>query len=115
MEPPLVNQADMPLTTEETIKLALGFCFLWFVANWTLNAALAYTSVASATILSGMSGECFCYCPSSPVSLCLLGMMTLTIGRMFRVEKLTLVKIGAVLTAYVDIVLLTDEYAHPSW
>jgi hypothetical protein len=29
-------------------------------------------------------------------------MMTLAIGRMFRVETLTLVKIGAVLTAYVE-------------
>lgn len=87
---------------EETVKLALGFCFLWFIANWTLNAALAYTSVASATVLSGMSGERFCYCPSSTVSLCRLGMMTLAVGRMFRVETLTVVKIGAVLTAYVD-------------
>jgi len=57
--PSSVDQEDKPLTTEEIIRLALGFCFLWFIANWTLNAALAYTSVASATILSGMSGECF--------------------------------------------------------
>lgn len=54
-----VNQPNRPLTIEETVKLALGFCFLWFIANWTLNAALAYTSVASATVLSGMSGESF--------------------------------------------------------
>ena len=30
---------------------------LWFAANWALNASLDYTSVASATILSSMSGE----------------------------------------------------------
>ncbi|KAJ8596987.1 hypothetical protein M405DRAFT_871126 [Rhizopogon salebrosus TDB-379] len=84
-----VNQPNRPLTIEETVKLALGFCFLWFIANWTLNAALAYTSVASATVLSGMSG-----------------MMTLAIGRMFRVETLTLVKIGAVLTAFLGVILV---------
>ena len=45
-----------PLTTKETAQLALSFCLLWFIANWTLNAALELTSVASATILSTMSG-----------------------------------------------------------
>lgn len=52
-----LREADDRLTPEETAKLAAYFCFLWFAANWTLNAALAYTSVASATVLSGMSGE----------------------------------------------------------
>lgn len=50
-----------PLTIRETMKLALIFCFFWFIANWSVNASLNYTSVASATILSSMSGECpFC-------------------------------------------------------
>ncbi|KAH7931110.1 hypothetical protein BV22DRAFT_999252 [Leucogyrophana mollusca] len=84
---------DAPLTTEETAKLALLFCFLWFIANWTLNAALGYTSVASATILSSMSG-----------------FFTLGIGRIFRVETLTLVKIGAVF-AGVIFVSLSDSNA----
>jgi len=44
-------------TSQETASIALRFCFLWFVANWTVNAALAYTSVSSATVLSSMSGE----------------------------------------------------------
>ncbi|KAI9487528.1 MAG: hypothetical protein EXX96DRAFT_593613 [Benjaminiella poitrasii] len=44
------------LTTIETIKLSLAFCILWFFANYTTNASLAYTSVASSTILSSMSG-----------------------------------------------------------
>lgn len=52
------HEAHDRLTSEETARLAAYFCFLWFAANWTLNAALAYTSVASATVLSSMSGEC---------------------------------------------------------
>lgn len=51
------READDRLTPEETAKLAAYFCFLWFAANWMLNAALAYTSVASATVLSSMSGK----------------------------------------------------------
>ena len=45
------------LTSQETASVAVRFCFLWFVANWSVNAALAYTNVASATVLSSMSGE----------------------------------------------------------
>lgn len=93
---PPVDQADRPLTAKETAKMALGFCFLWFIANWALNAALAYTSVASSTILSGMSG-----------------MFTLAVGRMFRVESLTLVKIGAVLTAFVGVILVAVSDGSP--
>jgi solute carrier family 35 protein F5 len=91
-----IDQADRPLTVKETARMALGFCFLWFVANWALNAALAYTSVASATILSGTSG-----------------MFTLAVGRMFRVETLTLVKIGAVLTAFVGVILVAISDGSP--
>ncbi|KIK47282.1 hypothetical protein CY34DRAFT_799438 [Suillus luteus UH-Slu-Lm8-n1] len=86
---PSSDQIDRPLTMKETARMALGFCFLWFIANWALNAALAYTSVASSTILSGMSG-----------------MFTLAVGRMFRVETLTLMKIGAVLTGFVGVILV---------
>jgi hypothetical protein len=39
--------------------LALVFSVFWFIANWSVNAALGYTSVASATILSTMSGGSF--------------------------------------------------------
>ncbi|KAI0673464.1 hypothetical protein C8Q78DRAFT_1185476 [Trametes maxima] len=79
-----------PLTTRETANLAAVFCLLWFIANWTVNAALDYTSVASATILSSMSG-----------------FFTLGIGRIFRVETLTIVKIGAVFTSFVGVVLVS--------
>ncbi|KAH9898071.1 hypothetical protein C8Q73DRAFT_683578 [Cubamyces lactineus] len=79
-----------PLTTRETAHLAAVFCLLWFIANWTVNASLDYTSVASATILSSMSG-----------------FFTLGIGRIFRVESLTIVKIGAVITSFVGVVLVS--------
>lgn len=64
----------------ETVKLSLAFCFLWFFANYTTNASLAYTSVASSTILSSMSG-----------------LFTLGIGALFGVETLTLYKIISVI------------------
>ncbi|KIJ68330.1 hypothetical protein HYDPIDRAFT_106512 [Hydnomerulius pinastri MD-312] len=92
------SKPDDRLTPDETSKLALHFCFLWFVANWALNAALAYTSVASATVLSSMSG-----------------IFTLAVGRIFRVESLTLVKIGATLTSFGGVVLvsLSDSSSGP--
>lgn len=86
-----------PLSERETAKLAAWFCLLWFVANWSLNASLDYTSVASATILSSMSG-----------------FFTLGIGRVFRVETLTIVKIAAVATSFGGVVLvsLSDSSAN---
>lgn len=44
------------LSTKETIQLSLTFCIIWFLANWSTNASLAYTTVGSSTILSSMSG-----------------------------------------------------------
>ncbi|THH30062.1 hypothetical protein EUX98_g4129 [Antrodiella citrinella] len=79
-----------PLTVEETARLAAWFCILWFIANWSLTASLDYTSVASATILSSMSG-----------------FFTLAIGRVFRVETLTIVKIAAVVTSFGGITLVS--------
>ncbi|KAI0778509.1 hypothetical protein BD413DRAFT_465106 [Trametes elegans] len=84
------DNPSRPLTTHETAQLAAVFCFLWFIANWSVNAALDYTSVASATILSSMSG-----------------FFTLGIGRLFRVESLSLIKIAAVVTSFVGVVLVS--------
>lgn len=83
-----------PLDIRETSDLALIFCFLWFLANWTVNASLAYTSVASATILSSTSG-----------------FFTLVIGRIFMVETLTPFKILAVILGLsgVSLVSLSDS------
>ncbi|KAJ4483999.1 hypothetical protein C8R41DRAFT_840151 [Lentinula lateritia] len=78
-----------PFTVRETSDLAFIFCFIWFAANWTLNASLNYTSVASATILSSTSG-----------------FFTLGLGRIFHVETLTLAKIGAVSTSFVGVLLV---------
>jgi len=86
-EPPIELS---PLSDFETARLAAWFCLLWFVANWALNASLDYTSVASATILSSMSG-----------------FFTLGIGRVFRVETLTVVKIAAVATSFGGVVLVS--------
>ncbi|KAF8078506.1 hypothetical protein FPV67DRAFT_1557818 [Lyophyllum atratum] len=79
-----------PLTVKETINLAFVFCFLWFIANWTLNASLSYTSVASATILSSMSG-----------------LFTLAIGRIFLEETLTFAKVLAVFTSFGGVLLVS--------
>ncbi|KAH9837075.1 uncharacterized protein C8Q71DRAFT_756716 [Rhodofomes roseus] len=85
-----VSSAVDRLNTRETAQLAALFCPLWFIANWSVNASLDYTSVASATILSSMSG-----------------FFTLGLGRLFRVETLTLVKLGAVVTSFGGVVLVS--------
>ncbi|KAF8608821.1 hypothetical protein BDV93DRAFT_486165 [Ceratobasidium sp. AG-I] len=81
---------NTPLTTRETAKLASLFCFFWFLANWTVNASLGFTSVASTTILASMSG-----------------FFTLLIGRAFRVESLSIEKIGAVVVSFVGGILVS--------
>ncbi|KIN96149.1 hypothetical protein M404DRAFT_164064 [Pisolithus tinctorius Marx 270] len=78
------------LTPQETAWLALYFSFLWFTANWSFNAALAYTSVASATVLSSMTG-----------------IFTLVVGRVFHVEAIAMVNIGAVLLSFGGVVLVS--------
>ncbi|CEL60990.1 putative vacuolar membrane protein YML018C OS=Saccharomyces cerevisiae (strain ATCC 204508 / S288c) GN=YML018C PE=1 SV=1 [Rhizoctonia solani AG-1 IB] len=79
-----------PLTVSETAKLASIFCIFWFAANWTVNASLGFTSVASTTILSSMSG-----------------FFTLLIGRVFRVEVLSLSKLGAVAISFAGSVMVS--------
>ena len=55
------NHDDEPdtskLSVRETAQIAAWWSIVWFVANWAINAALAWTSVASVTILSSTSGE----------------------------------------------------------
>ncbi|KAF8225073.1 hypothetical protein L208DRAFT_1409149 [Tricholoma matsutake] len=87
---PIITEGLHPLTTRETVDLAFTFCFLWFIANWTVNAALLYTSVASATIISSMSG-----------------FFTLGIGRLFLVERLTYTKIAAVVASFGGVLLVS--------
>uniref|UniRef100_A0A8H8CRK7 EamA domain-containing protein n=1 Tax=Psilocybe cubensis TaxID=181762 RepID=A0A8H8CRK7_PSICU len=86
-----------PLTDKQTASLAFTFCLIWFAANWSVNASLGYTSVASATILSSMSG-----------------FFTLAIGRLFRVETLSLVKIGAVIISFTGVILVSISDSVPT-
>jgi len=79
-----------PLTTNETLQLAAIFCFIWFPANWTVNASLDYTSVASATIMSSMSG-----------------FFTLGIGRIFKVESLSVTKVVAVVISFSGVIFVS--------
>ncbi|KAF9499764.1 hypothetical protein BDN71DRAFT_1441341 [Pleurotus eryngii] len=89
---PTLNNEDglSPLTIRDTIKLASVFCIFWFIANWSVNVALEYTSVASATILSSMSG-----------------FFTLAIGRIFRVETFTMAKIAAIVMSFIGVVFVS--------
>ena len=52
-----------PLTTIQTAQLASVFCFYWFIANWSVNASLKYTSIGSSTVLASTSGMQL-ICPS---------------------------------------------------
>lgn len=54
--PVIANNAEPPpLTIRQVAGIALGFCPLWFGANYLYNLSLSMTSVASATILSTTS------------------------------------------------------------
>ncbi|KAI9316055.1 hypothetical protein BX666DRAFT_1954441 [Dichotomocladium elegans] len=91
-ESPLQAQEDRPSQMEqkETIRLSLVFCILWFGANYTTNASLAYTSVGSSTILSSTSG-----------------LFTLAMGTLFGVERLTTVRAAAVAISFIGVVLIS--------
>ncbi|KAI8340224.1 thiamine-repressible mitochondrial transport protein THI74 [Chlamydoabsidia padenii] len=84
------DSATAKLGSLETIKLSFAFCILWFFANYTTNASLAYTSVGSSTILASMSG-----------------LFTLGIGAMFNVERITLVKLISVCISFVGVILVS--------
>jgi len=79
-----------PLSVRATLNLAIAFYLIWFIANWTLNASLGYTSVASTTVLSSMSG-----------------FFTLGIGWFSSVETITLLKIITVCTSFFGVVLVS--------
>lgn len=55
---------------------------MWFLANWSLNAALALASVSSVTILSSTTS-----------------FFTLTLGRAFGVEDVTRAKVFSALAS----------------
>jgi hypothetical protein len=52
-----IEPATEKLSIRETAEVAAWWSAVWFIANWAVNASLAWTSVASVTILSSTSGE----------------------------------------------------------
>ncbi|ODO04485.1 hypothetical protein I350_05088 [Cryptococcus amylolentus CBS 6273] len=87
------------LTVRETAEIAAWWSVVWFVANWAVNASLAWTSVASVTILSSTTG-----------------FFTLALGRICGVESLTTTKLFAVLASFLGVILVThsDSTISPS-
>ncbi|KZT54620.1 hypothetical protein CALCODRAFT_438283 [Calocera cornea HHB12733] len=95
------------MSIRATAELAAVFCILWFFANWTTNASLEFTSVASSTILASTSG-----------------FWTLAVGKLFGVEKLTWGKIAAVVISFSGVLLVsmgdhaaggTSAFPHATW
>ncbi|KAJ2559588.1 hypothetical protein EV175_000271 [Coemansia sp. RSA 1933] len=70
------------LGRRETVRVGVEFCMLWFAANVTQNASLAYTTVASSSILCSTSG-----------------LFTLLIGAAAGVERLNATRLCAVLAS----------------
>ncbi|KAF9325226.1 hypothetical protein BG006_011274 [Podila minutissima] len=90
---------DQPLNNRETAELSFAFCILWFAANWATNASLAYTTVASSTILASLSG-----------------FFTLTIGAFLKTETFSTVKLISVCLSLIGVALVSesDRGGHPS-
>lgn len=99
-----------PLTVNETMKLAFMFCFLRFIGSWLVNASLGLTSVASTTIFSSLSGKISIDLLEGHIFRVCIGFFTLIIGRIFRVERLTIGKIGAVVMRFVYWPLNVSEF-----
>ncbi|EJU02304.1 hypothetical protein DACRYDRAFT_116030 [Dacryopinax primogenitus] len=102
---PLPGAESRKMSIRATAELAAVFCILWFFANWTTNASLEFTSVASSTILASTSG-----------------FFTLAVGRLFGVEKLTWGKIAAVVISFSGVLLVSlgdhasvTSFPHASW
>ncbi|KAJ2844825.1 hypothetical protein IWW36_005031 [Coemansia brasiliensis] len=83
------------LTMRETVKLGVAFSILWFAANVTQNASLAYTSVASSSILCSTSG-----------------LFTLVIGYVASVEKFNTTRLTAVLASILGVYCIIKYGSH---
>lgn len=84
------EEAAEGLTLNETARLALEFCILWFLANYFAAACLEYTTVASSTILASTSS-----------------IWTLLLGSLMRVERFTLLKLIGVLASLGGVALIS--------
>ncbi|WWC87955.1 uncharacterized protein L201_002855 [Kwoniella dendrophila CBS 6074] len=80
------------LSIRETAEIAAWWSIVWFIANWAVNASLAWTSVASVTILSSTSG-----------------FFTLALGRICGVETFTRTKVFAVIASFIGVLLVTQS------
>ena len=84
------EDSTTPLTFQQTARLSLEFCLIWFIANYFIAACLEYTTVASSTILTSTSS-----------------VFTLLFGYLFGVERFTLQKMLAVLASLTGIILIS--------
>ncbi|KAG0306091.1 hypothetical protein BGZ98_002998 [Dissophora globulifera] len=87
-----LNPQDVPLSNREIAQLSFAFCILWFAANWATNASLAYTTVASSTILASMSG-----------------FFTLAIGAALKTENFSPLKLIAVCGSVIGVALVSES------
>lgn len=86
-----------PLSVRKTAEIAFTFCWLWFIANWAINASLNYTTVASSTIIASTSG-----------------FFTLGIGALFGVERFTIGKMMSVVSCFLGVILVSRSDSQPS-
>lgn len=100
-EPTVIAPHDTKLTIRETAEIAAWWSAVWFLANWSLNAALAFASVASVTILSSVTSM------SCRVTGLTTGFFTLSLGRVFGVEDVTRAKVFSALASFIGVVLVT--------
>ncbi|KAJ1933410.1 hypothetical protein EC988_009128, partial [Linderina pennispora] len=80
-----------------TVQLGVSFCMLWFAANITQNASLAYTTVANSSILCATSG-----------------LFTLAIGAVAGVERFNAMRLGAVLVSIMGVYSIMHYGADPA-
>ncbi|KAJ2491410.1 hypothetical protein IWW37_002294 [Coemansia sp. RSA 2050] len=81
-----LEPAQPKLSVRETVVLGTSFCGLWFAANVTQNASLAYTTVANSSILCSTSG-----------------LFTLIIGAAAGVENFNATRLAAVLVSVLGV------------
>ena len=90
-QPSLESCESTEVSVSETLRLSLTFCILWFMACFTTNTSLSYTSVSSQTILSSTSS-----------------LFTLLIGSLAAVERITKHKFYGVVVSFIGVILVTE-------
>lgn len=84
------SKADDKLGTRETVRLAAQFSVLWFMANFLANASLAYTSVATSTVLTSMSS-----------------LFTLVLSALVSIEQVSVEKVVTVFVCFIGVIIVT--------